>query len=318
LFISTVIPTIGRPSLDRAVHSLLLQEPERSFEVIVVNDSGRPLPAAGWQAHPAVRILEFNRRNNILGRNHGAAQAAGRYLHFLDDDDWLFPGAYEALHRAAEGSPEAVCVYGAGWVVDDSGLELARLDLGKSGNCFAELVGGSWIQLGQAMIRKDVFDRVGGFDPQFVIGEENQLFRLAAHQGDFAHTPEKIVHIRRGEDWTTSLDYTRAMELERVSRSLSLALPGAFARLMDSAETGYWYGRIFKAYLSDALRSPSGSRLRQRLDRFLHGCLATARAGGKIFGGDFWQAVRDDHVPCSHPRVLEQVPPAVQPARARS
>ena len=45
MFCSTIIPTIGRPSLSRAVCSVLDQEfSHDDFEVIVVSDSRKPLP----------------------------------------------------------------------------------------------------------------------------------------------------------------------------------------------------------------------------------------------------------------------------------
>ena len=49
MFCTTVIPTIGRPTLNRAVTSLLEQAfTADDFEIIVVNDSGRLRP--GWRA----------------------------------------------------------------------------------------------------------------------------------------------------------------------------------------------------------------------------------------------------------------------------
>src|SRR5258706_4760557 len=94
MFCSTIMPTIGRPSVARSVQSVLDQSlTPGDFEVIVVNDSGRPLPAGDWQASPRVRQIDIQRRGQSVARNAGAAIARGRYLHFLDDDDWLLPGA---------------------------------------------------------------------------------------------------------------------------------------------------------------------------------------------------------------------------------
>src|SRR6185503_20285902 len=98
MFCSTVIATIGRPTLKGAVTSLLEQAfTVDDFEIIVVNDSGRPLPDEAWQASPKVKIIETNRRERSVARNTGAALATGRYLHFLDDDDWLFPNALQTF-----------------------------------------------------------------------------------------------------------------------------------------------------------------------------------------------------------------------------
>src|SRR5690606_40710121 len=63
MFCSIIIPTIGRASLERAVQSALEQDfTAAPYEVIVVNDSGEALPAAGWQDSPLVRVVGTNRR----------------------------------------------------------------------------------------------------------------------------------------------------------------------------------------------------------------------------------------------------------------
>ncbi|MGH2524992.1 MAG: glycosyltransferase family A protein, partial [Anaerolineales bacterium] len=100
MFCSVVIPTIGRATLGRSVQSVLAQDcGAAGFEVIVVNDSGRPLPEAAWQRADGVRLITTNRRERSVARNTGAALAKGDYLCFLDDDDWLLPGALEAFRR---------------------------------------------------------------------------------------------------------------------------------------------------------------------------------------------------------------------------
>ena len=105
LFCSTIIPTIGRGTLDRAVESVINQQFDQPFEVIVVNDSGRPLRPAAWQQAAGVQILDTQQRERSVARNVGAMAAHGRYLHFLDDDDWLLPGALGVLGAMAVSQP---------------------------------------------------------------------------------------------------------------------------------------------------------------------------------------------------------------------
>src|SRR5688500_14656882 len=96
MFASTIIPTIGRSKLSRAVTSVLNQSfTDDDFEIIVVNDSGHPLPQASWQQSARVRVLNTQRRERSVARNTGAAVAHGKYLHFLDDDDWLCSDAVQ-------------------------------------------------------------------------------------------------------------------------------------------------------------------------------------------------------------------------------
>ena len=63
MFVSTIIATIGRSSLNRAVKSVLSQGlPDEDQEVIVVNDTKKPLVNKKWYRLPQVRI--FERRPN--------------------------------------------------------------------------------------------------------------------------------------------------------------------------------------------------------------------------------------------------------------
>ena len=91
--ISTIIPTIGRATLSRAVESVIDQQPfGADAEIIVVNDSGQPLPKMSWMEAPNLQIIDTNHRERSVARNTGAAIARGKYLHFLDDDVlWRLP-----------------------------------------------------------------------------------------------------------------------------------------------------------------------------------------------------------------------------------
>src|SRR5215211_5878577 len=106
ILLTAVIPTIGRFSVKQAVESVLMQSlPGGDFEVVVVNDSGSSLLEAAWQKSERVRLVNTNKRERSVARNTGAAMARGKYLHFLDDDDWLVPDAYQHLCELSQSSP---------------------------------------------------------------------------------------------------------------------------------------------------------------------------------------------------------------------
>src|SRR3990170_3689793 len=130
MFSSTIIATIGRATLARAVESCLSQQiSPAEVEVIVVNDSGRPLPPANWQRSERVTILHTNRRERCVARNTGAGIARGTYLHFLDDDDWMLPGALEELWAVAQAG-SAAWIYGTARLVDRDGKLLTEHHIG--------------------------------------------------------------------------------------------------------------------------------------------------------------------------------------------
>lgn len=64
--------------------------------VVVVNETGTPLPSAAWQNEPQVRVINANRIRVEGARNTGAAVARTTHLLLLDDDDWLLLGSLGA------------------------------------------------------------------------------------------------------------------------------------------------------------------------------------------------------------------------------
>ncbi|HFQ93793.1 MAG TPA: glycosyltransferase family 2 protein, partial [Anaerolineae bacterium] len=171
-FCTTIIPTVGRDSLARAVESVLTQSlPDAAFEIVVVNDSGRPLPPADWQHIPCVRLLHTHCRERSVARNTGAAAAHGRYLHFLDDDDWLLPGALARFWQAAQAQT-ADWLYGGFQFVDGDGRILEDNPVDESGNVLVRLLAGEWLPLQASLIRSDAFWAAGGFDPALSMFED--------------------------------------------------------------------------------------------------------------------------------------------------
>ena len=107
--LSVVIPTFKRPSqLKRAVSSALLAAPGDDVEVVVVpngpDDSWKRV-AHEFRENPRIRWHMLTLGHACAARNHGLAKASGKYVRFLDDDDYLYPEAAEQLmhietHRA--------------------------------------------------------------------------------------------------------------------------------------------------------------------------------------------------------------------------
>ncbi|HUG43781.1 MAG TPA: glycosyltransferase, partial [Acidobacteriota bacterium] len=251
MFCSVIIPTIGRSTLTRAVESVLSQQLRSAeFEVIVVNDSGQPLPFEAWRESDRIRILDTNRRERSFARNAGAAVAVGDYLYFLDDDDWLLPGGLAAFQELARQAPEAAWLYGGVRIVDETGSCLAERNSGLQGACLAQVMGGAWIPIQSSLIRTQDFFAVGGFDPLIRGTEDQDLCRRTAARGVLGNTPKAIACLFRGAGWNTSTDYSRAAEDTRASRDFVTDQAGTFRLMVKSADNAYWRGRVVHVYLS--------------------------------------------------------------------
>jgi Glycosyl transferase family 2 len=306
MFCSTIVPAIGRPSVAQAVRSVLDQTfTAADFEVIVLNDTGQPLPGDDWQASPRVRQLSIVRHGQSLARNTGAALARGTYLHFLDDDDYLLPGALTAFWELSQRAPNADWLHGGVRLVDQAGTVLREFNPSLDGNAFTQLLAGVWVLPIASLIRAKAFFATGGFHPLLHISEEIDLGRQVSRAGDMAHTAAVVACKLNGAGWRTSVDtYPLATEAKRWSRDRALAAPAAFGRLLGSAHSPYWRGRILQAYLAAARWNWRRGQYAASASRTAFAVLSLALAGPSLLSGAYWQALRDEHVPLSPGRML--------------
>jgi glycosyltransferase involved in cell wall biosynthesis len=297
-FFSYIIPTIGRSSLDIAVKSVLSQDfTQAELEVVIVNDSGIPLQTAEWSISPRVKVINTNRSERSFARNSGAAVAKGKYLAFLDDDDWILPGALEHFWQLAQRYPAADWLYGGIHVVDHHGRVLKEINSSLSGNCFSKIMGGAWAPIQASMIRAEAFFKAGGYSP-FICGTEDEdLCRRIAYSGEFANIPQAVACLFRGETWSTSTNYLRAPEDTKYSRDLILSRPGAFQRLRSSADSSYWHGRNLRVYLSTISWNIKKKRGFTALSRLFYSLAAFGLSIPFAFSPAFWSGVKADHVP---------------------
>ena len=89
--VSVIIPTRNRPDqLSRAIESVLDQS-HKDLEIIVIDDGSTP-PARIEQCDLRIRLIRNNvSRGAARARNTGIEVAEGRYICFLDDDDYYIP-----------------------------------------------------------------------------------------------------------------------------------------------------------------------------------------------------------------------------------
>ena len=113
--VSIIVPVYKvEPYLRKCLDSALAQTYDR-FEVIVVDD-GSPdaCPAICdeyAQADPRVRVIHQANGGLSAARNTGLDEAQGRWVYFMDSDDWIEPDIIEACVGAADGSGASLVVF---------------------------------------------------------------------------------------------------------------------------------------------------------------------------------------------------------------
>ena len=106
--VSVIIPVYNvAPYIERCLDSAVGQT-LASLEVIVIDDGSTDGSAAicdAWaQRHPGrLRVIHQDNAGVSAARNRGIEAARGRYLAFVDSDDYVAPDFAERLYRAASG-----------------------------------------------------------------------------------------------------------------------------------------------------------------------------------------------------------------------
>lgn len=263
--------------------------PQGEFEILVINDSGKPLPQASWQKSDRIQIIDTYRRERSVARNTGAAVASGQYLHFLDDDDWLVPGAYRHLWELSQTS-QATWLYGMTQLVDRQHQPLIRLRHGLQGNCFLQAMAGEWIPLQSSWIERKTFMRIGGFNPLLTGPEDIDLLRRILLEEEIAETPNLIAHVIMGGEGSTT-DYARHPQASRWARENILDAPNVHSRMNASASDPFWRGRLVRIYLTSLVWNLQRRRLFTAASRAGSSAVSALQTGAGLLAGSFWQAV---------------------------
>jgi glycosyltransferase involved in cell wall biosynthesis len=285
---------------------VLQQElPDEFFEVIVVNDSGNPLPEADWQRAERVQVINTNRRERSVARNTGAAVAKGEYLHFLDDDDWLFPGGLEHLCDLSR-STEAKWLYGMTQLVDRQDRPSIKLRHDLHGNCFVQAMAGEWIPLQSSWIERKSFLRIGGFNPLLAGPEDIDLLRRILLEEDVAETPNLIAQVIMGGSGSTT-DYAHHSEASRWAREHILSASGMHARMAFSAVSPSWKGRMLRVYLTSIIWNLTQWQIFTALSRMCFSSLSLLQSGMSLFSRHFWAAVTKPYASLTFERGIQEV-----------
>jgi hypothetical protein len=229
-----------------------------------------------------------------MARNTGAAISLGRYLHFLDDDDLLLPGALEALRQTTQES-DADWVYGRTMLVDRMGMPQLVLNQNHQGYLFVQAMAGEWIPLQSSLIRAQAFFDAGGFDPQLSGPEDIDLQRRIAFSGSFACTQAITARVAMGSSGSAT-DWTRHASAAQQARESVLRQGGCWGRLRRSAaeaseHTGYWRGRIARLYLTSFVWNLRQRQTMIAVNRAAFGSAALLLAGRHLLRRETWQAV---------------------------
>jgi glycosyltransferase involved in cell wall biosynthesis len=193
---SVIVPSYrSATTIEACLRSLVDQDTDSSWEVVVVDSSADGTAERVERSFPQVRLVRLSIRTEAAAaRNLGAERARGEILAFLDSDcvaprDWL-RRLESVLDQGYDGVGGAIANGNGGSLVSWAGYlcEFREFLPGGPARDAANLT------LGNAAYRRSVFQAAGGF-PTGCFPQEDQVFhqRLRALPARLRLDPSIIV-----------------------------------------------------------------------------------------------------------------------------
>jgi cellulose synthase/poly-beta-1,6-N-acetylglucosamine synthase-like glycosyltransferase len=180
--VSVLMTSYNREAyIEQAIQSVLASD-LTDFELIICDDCSldATVEIARKYASIDARVRVFEHNQNIgdyPNRNRAASYALGKYIKYLDSDDAMYPHTLSMMVNCMEQFPEAG--FGLSSMPEPSRVYPVLLEPQKI--YWEHFFGFGHFDRapGSAIIKKSVFDDVGGFSGKRMIGDYEMWFTLA-------------------------------------------------------------------------------------------------------------------------------------------
>jgi glycosyltransferase involved in cell wall biosynthesis len=172
------------------------------YEVVVVDDGSTDNTSAIIQPYLADRRLRYvctEHMGQAAAKNRGIALARAPLVAFLDADDIWLPGKLTRQVERFQSDPELGVVYSRRLLIDQDGWQLTYKEPGlHRGDILDAMFLGNFICFSSSMVRRAVFERVGGFDERLALAVDYDLWLRVAVDHRFDYVDEPLVKYRVG------------------------------------------------------------------------------------------------------------------------
>ena len=196
----SVIVTVynGASYLNEALRSILDQSFD-DLELVLVDDGStdESLEVARSIEDRRLRVVAPGRLGRAGALNRAVEESRAPLLAMMDADDVSLPLRIERQYRFLEEHPRVGFVGTWFTAVTETGTPLyTKTTLLRDADIRRRFLLGTPVAGGTAMVRRCVFERVGGFREAFVPSEDSDLWRRAILHFEAANIPEVLYHYR--------------------------------------------------------------------------------------------------------------------------
>jgi len=262
-FWSVMIPTFNCAHfLRQTLESVLLQDPGPDMMQIEVVDDRSTLddPAAVVAEVGRGRVAFYRQPRNVgHTRNFETClkRARGKVVHLLHGDDYVLDGFYWKLQLAFESQPQIGAAFCRQIFIDDSGKQeayspLEQLESGVLTNGLELLALEQRIMTPSIVVRREAYERLGGFDNRLICTEDWEMWVRIAAQYPIWYETEPLAAYRMHSSSNTGRHVRNADDIRYTRMAIEMFksyLPeDKAAQISNKARETYAFSALDKAY----------------------------------------------------------------------
>jgi glycosyltransferase involved in cell wall biosynthesis len=196
VIISIVITCYNHGSyLQKAIDSILCQN-RNDTEIIVVDDGSIDDTAAVTRSNAVVRYIYQENGGLPAARNTGIEHSNGKYIAFLDADDWFLPDSLDINCKLLDEDETLAFVSGAHIKVNAGGDTIETSIATVSSDHYQHLLTGNYIGMhATVMYRKSVFEKLK-FDTALHACEDYDMYFKIARSKKVKHHEQVLAAYR--------------------------------------------------------------------------------------------------------------------------
>jgi glycosyltransferase involved in cell wall biosynthesis len=201
-FVSVVLPTFnGRDRIRGAIESVLIQDHEQ-LELLVVDDASTDDTREVVRSigDPRLRFMRLEANAGpYVARDLAIAEARGKLIAFIDDDDVWLPGKLRRQMAILTAHPEVALIHCAVRDVFPGGASRLRR-LHRRANDYRENLCQDRLATSTVVVRRSAIEDVGGFDITLrAFGDWDLWLRiLRGHRAEAIDEPLAMINLRPG------------------------------------------------------------------------------------------------------------------------
>jgi GT2 family glycosyltransferase len=172
---------------------------ELGVPVVAVDNASRDGTDRIVANRPGIHAIVLPRNIGAAGRNIGVQAARTRYVAFCDDDGWYEPDGLVRAVEALERYPRLALVNARILVGDEQELDPISAEMAESPLPDRDGIPGTVLlgfMAGAVVMRTAAYREVGGYDPMFFIGgeEETLAMKLARAGWHMRYREDVVMH----------------------------------------------------------------------------------------------------------------------------